>query len=254
METTSPTTDRSQGMDEKSWWDLWNTSYRTKDDNDENSTELFERAAAVISGLTKTQGGRLLEVACGSGALSRRLAFSNYHGLDISPAAIDIARKKGERASRPLDACVPVYEAVDFHDWPLPSEPFDVVACVDAISCFRDQQLVLTKIARSLRVGGHLVLTTINPFVYVRIKRSWENGPVSHWLSRRELHTLVVSAGLTVERSFTIMPRGHLGMLRLVNSRRVDQLVGKRAAAILCRFKEGVGLGQYRIVVARKDA
>jgi len=246
-------TDRSQEMDEKSWWDLWNASYRTTDDNDGTSSELFERAAAVVNGLTRAQGGHLLEVACGSGTLSRRLAFSHYHGLDISPVAIDIARQKSGRTAWPFGAAAPVYEAADFHDWPLPPRPFDIVVCVDAISCFRDQQLVLTKIARSLRVGGHLVLTTINPFVYERIKHSWENGPVSHWLSRDELQTLVVSAGFTIERSYTIMPRGHLGVLRLINSPRIDRIVGRRPATILRRFKEAVGLGQYRLVVARKE-
>jgi len=40
---------------------------------------------------------------------------------------------------------------------------------------FRDQQLALTKIARVLTPSGQLVLTTINPFVYNRIRRTAQN-------------------------------------------------------------------------------
>jgi len=239
-------------MGEKSWWDLWNASYRSEDNGDEISNELFARTSTIVNDLTRSEGGRILEVACGTGRLSRSLAFSSYQGLDISPTAIEIARQKGERIQLPVGMSRPTYEAADFHDWPLPSEPFDVALCVDAISCFRDQPLVLKKIARSLRPSGWLVLTTINPFVYWRIKRTWENGPVSHWLSRRELHTMVKSAGIDIKRSFTIMPRGNHGILRLINSRKLNRALGRRNEAAVRRLKEQAGFGQYRVVIGRK--
>jgi len=199
----------------------------------------------------------VLEIGCGAGALSRRLIYSSYQGVDISPVAIEIARQKSERIQRPAGTIVPTYEAADFHDWPLPPHRFDLAVCVDAVASFRDQSFVLKKIAQSLRSFGKLVLTTINPFVYRRIRPTrWttlENGPVSHWLSRRELHALITSAGLTIERSCTIMPRGNCGILRLVNARSVDQMLGPRRAALLRRLKEHIGLGQYRLVIARKE-
>jgi 2-polyprenyl-3-methyl-5-hydroxy-6-metoxy-1,4-benzoquinol methylase len=245
-------------MDERSWWDLWNTSYRAEDNKDETSDELFAHTSAIINHITHTDGGDVLEVACGTGTLSRLLSFSSYHGLDISAAAIEIAHQKSEQLERPTGTSRPTYETADFHDWPLPSKSFDVVVCVDAISCFRDTPFVLQKIAQTLRIGGELVLTTINPFVYRRIKRTqWttlENGPVGRWLSRRELHTLIKSAGLTIERSYSIMPRGNCGILKLINARRVDQAFGPGGAAVLRRLKEKAGLGQYRILVARKEA
>jgi len=253
MSSNTPILDPSREMDEKSWWDLWNTSYRIKDNNDDISSELFERAATVINGMAQELGGRLLEVACGSGSLSRRLlTYSTYYGLDISPAAIDIAREKSKHLTLRPGASLPLYEAADFHDWPLPPQPFDLVICIDAISCFRDQQLILKKIAESLREGGRLVLTTINPYVYWRIKSTWQNGPVSRWLSRNELHAMIRLAGLKIEHSHTIMPRGRLGILWLLNSPRLNEGLGPRAAAILRRLKEQAGLGQYRFVVAKK--
>jgi len=253
METTAPMTDRSRNMDERTWWDLWNRSYRTEDNNDEVSSELFVRTAAVINNVTQSGTGRVLEIGCGAGSLSRLLTYSSYHGLDISPAAIDIARKQAELMQQPRGAGSATYEVTDFHEWPLPSGSFDVVVCVDAVAYFRDQRLALKKIAQCLRTRGRLVLTTINPFVYRRIRRMWENGPISHWLSRHELHRLIDSAGLKIERSYTIMPRGHLGILRLINARRVSEAFGPHLTAVPRRLKERVGLGQYRVVVAQKD-
>ena len=256
MPSNTPMPDRSVEMEEKSWWDLWNTSYRSEDNHDEISTELFAHASDIINRMTEGRVCRLLEVACGTGTLSRSLNVPSYHGLDISAAAIAVARQKADLIPLSAGTSRPTYEVADFHDWPLPPELFDVVVCVDAISCFRDQAFVLRKIAQSLRPGGNVVLTSVNPFVYNRIRRvggvRLENGPVSHWLTRRELHELVEQAGLMLDRSYTIMPRGNMGMLRVINARRLNQAIGSRGAAALRRLKEQVGLGQYRVVLAHK--
>jgi 2-polyprenyl-3-methyl-5-hydroxy-6-metoxy-1,4-benzoquinol methylase len=255
-ETTQPIVDRSREMDEREWWDFWNTSYRAENDLDAIASELFTRAAAEINGITARGECRVLEIACGSGAFSRLLNYSSYHGIDISPAAIDIARQKAKSIVRPHGGASPTFEAVDFHDWSLPSQTFDVTVCIDAISSIRDQQLALEKIALTLRESGKLVLTTINSFVYQRIKRTQSqplaSGPVSHWLTRSELRTLIQSAGLTIERFYTIMPRGNCGVLRLINSRILNQAFGPRVEVLFRRLKERAGLGQYFVVVARK--
>lgn len=257
MAITSPVVDRSREMDEKSWWDLWNTSHRAKDNNDAVSSELFTRAAAAINGITMNADSRVLEIACGTGTLSRMLVYSSYHGLDISPAAIEVARQKSVSISLPPGASPPSYEAADFHAWPLPAQPFAVAICIDAISSIRDQPVAMKKIAQSLRIGGRLVLTTINRFVYDRIQRTaavrFESGPVSHWLYRAELRALIVGAGFTIERFTTIMPRGNLGILRLVNSPRLNGPFGPGVAAVLRRLKEQAGFGQYSLAVARKE-
>ena len=243
-------------MDEKSWWDLWNTSHRTKDNNDTVSSELFQRAAAAVNGITRNKNYRVLEIACGTGTLSRMIEYSSYHGLDISPAAIEVARQKLDAKSIRPGATAPTYEAADFHDWPLPAQPYDVAICIDAISSIRDQQVAMKKMAQSLRVGGHLVLTTINRFVYDRIQRTssttLQSGPVAHWLTRAELRDLIVQAGLTLERFTTIMPRGELGILRLLNSHHLNSSLGPGVEAVLRRLKERSGFGQYSLAVARK--
>jgi 2-polyprenyl-3-methyl-5-hydroxy-6-metoxy-1,4-benzoquinol methylase len=212
--------------------------------------------AALVEQATRGQPGRILEVACGTGALSRKLNFTSYQGLDISPAAIEIAQKKMNETCLGC-ASNRTYEAGDFHTWPPPPDPVDTVLCVDAMHSFRDQPFVARKIAGMLRSGGLFIVATINPVVYNRIRRvggvRLENGPVSHWLSRRELHGLIRQAGLTIERSYTIMPRGNMGLLRIINSSRLNEAFGPRFAAMFRRAKEWGGLGQYRVVIARKN-
>jgi len=248
--------DPSRDMDERSWWDLWNRSYRAKENNDAVSSELFARTAAVVNEMTQTDGSRVLEVACGAGALSRLLTYSSYHGLDISPTAIEIARQKAKPVRPIEDAGHATYEVADFHNWPMPPDPFDLVLCADAIEGIRDQRAAIRKMAQSLGPKGTLLLVAINKFVYQRIRRTattpLQCGPVSHWLSRRELHELVKSAGFTIERMWTIMPRGNCGILRVINSHKLNHAFGPRCAAVLRRLKERAGLGQYRVIVARK--
>src|SRR5580704_9450482 len=248
---------QSQEMDEKTWWDFWNSSYRVGDDNGGIPNELFERVAATVREFIQPEGSRILEIGCGTGTLSRRLKFSTYSGVDISPSAIQLAKRAWEdRASRlPLDGSA-TYEAVDFHDWPLPSRPFDTAVCVDAFVWIHDQHIALKKIAESLRTGGVLVISIINPFVYHRIRRTAANplkeGPVKNWLTRSDLHALITASGLRIERSVTIMPRGNMGILRLINSSRLNDALGPQVAMLLRRAKERIGLGQYQVVAARK--
>jgi 2-polyprenyl-3-methyl-5-hydroxy-6-metoxy-1,4-benzoquinol methylase len=256
MQKSTSFINRSWEMEERSWWDLWNSSFRSEDNRDDVSTELFAHVLGVFRSISTERDYRVLEVACGTGTLSRLLSFSSYHGLDISAAAIDIARQKTGLMTLAPSARSPVYEAADFHDWSLPAEAFDVALCVDAISCFRDQALVMRKIAQSIKAGGYVLITTINPFVYNRIRRAdggrLQNGPVSRWLSARELHGLIRQAELNIVRSYTIMPRGNIGILRIINSWKLNQALGRRGAAIARRLKEMVALGQYRVVLARK--
>lgn len=253
----SPTIDRSREMDEKSWWELWNTSYRAKDDNDLISTELFTRAAAIVNQVTQGERSRILEVGCCTGTLSRMLVFASYHGLDISAAAVEIARWNSACNAPPAGANRPKYEVSGFCERAPPASKFDVVVCVDAIACIRDQSLAMRNMGKSLCSGGRLVLTTVNRFVYECIRRSatvkLENGSVSRWLSRSELNTLVSNAGFKIEKSHTIMLRGNMGVLRIINSPRVNYSMGSRVSNVLQRLKEDIGLGQYSVVVARKD-
>lgn len=243
-------------LKEKKWWDFWNTTHRAVDNNDDTSSELFSHVSAILRDFSRGQANRILEVACGTGILSRQIEFSGYHGLDLSSAGIAIARSKAAALECSSEASRPVYEVADIHHWPPPERSFDIAVCVDAVAYFYDQATALKMIAQAMVPSGRLVLTTINPFVYDRIRRTSRSplreGSVSRWLSRTDLHSLVCSAGFVVESSYTIMPRGNMGILRLINARSLNLAFGSAAADTLRRYKEQIGLGQYRVILARK--
>src|SRR5690349_17678736 len=115
MPTPSPPPQRVHDMDESTWWDFWNTSYRSEDGRDVISSELFKRVAGLVAEVAVPSACQVLEVGCGSGTLSRLVSYSTYRGIDISPAAIEIARRKAEKLERLPGACCPTYEAGDFH-------------------------------------------------------------------------------------------------------------------------------------------
>src|SRR5262249_50248393 len=123
--STKTQADKRLDLEERNWWDCWNISHRSKDNNDEISTEHFAHVALIVKDLSQVRPKRILEVGCGTGTLSRRLEFSSYHGLDVSPAAIEIATSRARRLSWPEDTEPPQYEVADIHNWPLPSRSFD---------------------------------------------------------------------------------------------------------------------------------
>lgn len=124
-----------------------------------------------ISWLLLGKDKTLVDVACGSGGPTLRIAKQTacrVLGLDIHEQAIAAARalveqgKLGERATfQQADATKPL---------PFPDESFDALICVDAINHLPDRAQVLREWARVLRPGGRLVFT--DPIVIT--------GPMTH--------------------------------------------------------------------------
>jgi SAM-dependent methyltransferase len=103
---------------------------------------------------------RLLDVACGSGGPTIRLADRigcTVRGIDAHADAIAQANATAVRCGLDerarfdtLDASKPL---------PFPSSAFDVVMCVDSINHFPDRAAVLSEWARLLRPGGRVLYT-----------------------------------------------------------------------------------------------
>jgi cyclopropane fatty-acyl-phospholipid synthase-like methyltransferase len=119
-----------------------------------------EEQDRLIAWLDLRPEHRLLDVACGSGGPTLRIAERTgcrAHGIDLEATAIRAAqasvRKRGltdrvtfavADASRPLDFA---------------PQSFDAIVCIDAISHFPDRQAVLAEWSRLLRPGGSAVYT-----------------------------------------------------------------------------------------------
>jgi ubiquinone/menaquinone biosynthesis C-methylase UbiE len=115
-------------------------------------------------------GQHILDVATGTGEAAQAAAAvvgptGTVVAGDISPAMLDIARRK-------LDAVPVTFERFDAHALPYPDGRFDAVICQLGLMLFADPARALAEFHRVLRVGGRVaatVTTTPERTLYMRI-------------------------------------------------------------------------------------
>jgi SAM-dependent methyltransferase len=231
---------------EASFWNDWNTAHRRPDEIVRDSLPMaLGRAVLDAVSSLPLELPRILELGCGTGWLANQLStFGPYTGWDLSEEAIGVARHRFPEHR---------FEVADIHDV-RGQDAFEVVVSVDAIAYFRDQVLAFQHVHDLLAPGGYFVLSTVNPFAYSRM--SWigppGDGQVRKWLGRRDLYALLERTSFDVISSRTILPAGNTGVLRWVNSRKVNApFVRALGESRVNRVKEASGLGQYRLVVAK---
>lgn len=101
-----------------------------------------------------------LEVACGSGGITCRMASetgARCVGVDINAHGIDAAGKRAEEQG--LSSRVSFRIADAGHRLPFPDDSFDAVFCNDSINHFPGRLEVLRDWYRVLRPGGRLLFT-----------------------------------------------------------------------------------------------
>lgn len=229
------------------FYDRWNASCRTGE-FEAISDEIRCRAEEVLKHLGElgVRDARILEIGCGTGWLTHKLnSFGPVTAVDLSPAAVRIARERDTKAR---------YIAGDIFQCEFDDASFDVVVCVETLFYVEDQKGLINLIGRCLKPQGILALTNINKFVYDRssdVGRP-EEGQVRHWLSRRAVNALLAQE-FDVYKTFTIAPRGDRGILRVLNSRKLNaalQVIVSRD--VLARAKELAGLGGGVVTFARR--
>jgi SAM-dependent methyltransferase len=111
-------------------------------------TELFEDLAALAA---LEPGARVLEIGCGTGQATLPLAERGY-----AITAVELGAGLAAVARRKLAGFSSVAIVVGtFEDWPLPSEPFDLVFAATAFH-WLDPAVRVRKSALALRPGGTL--------------------------------------------------------------------------------------------------
>jgi SAM-dependent methyltransferase len=96
--------------------------------------------------------GSVLEVGCGPGELSKRIAVelgAAVFAIDISPRMVELARGRG------VDA-----QLGDVQELPFPDASFDCAVAAWMLYHVPDVDRALRELARVLRPGGHLVAVT----------------------------------------------------------------------------------------------
>jgi SAM-dependent methyltransferase len=105
-------------------------------------------------------GFRVLDVACGSGGPTLRIAEKagcSVDGVDIHDQAI--ARAREAAAARGLASRARFHLADASGALPFDEGTFDAVICIDAINHLRDRVAILREWYRVLKPGGTLVFT-----------------------------------------------------------------------------------------------
>lgn len=120
---------------------------------------LFEPYARDLAKrLDAKDGSRVLEVACGTGIVTRHLrerlpADARFVATDLNPPMLDFARRKlagvGGIDWQPADACV----------LPFPEASFDVLVCQFGLMFVPDKPAALKEARRVLAPGGTFLLS-----------------------------------------------------------------------------------------------
>ena len=101
------------------------------------------------------EGGRILELGCGTGLILQRLAplAREAVGIDVSPGMIAKARERG------LDVRVGSVTDLDLDD-----DSFDLVYSFKVLAHVRDIERALSEAVRFTRPRGHLLLELYHPW------------------------------------------------------------------------------------------
>jgi SAM-dependent methyltransferase len=145
---------------------------------------------------------RVLDVGCGTGAITRELARrtkGQVIGLDIDPDMIAFARQQDDGAH---------YETGDALNLPYPDDHFDLVTCHFVLLWVSDPFQATREMARVVRREGW-VLVCAEPDYGGRL--DWPDLPIRAWqieglrrqgaepLVGRQLRHILVAAGLNAE-------------------------------------------------------
>jgi ubiquinone/menaquinone biosynthesis C-methylase UbiE len=113
---------------------------------------------AYLGLLNISAGERVLDVGCGSGAVTREVArrvgpAGRAVGLDPSPALLAVARELARETG--------VGDRIEFcegdaHRLPFPDRSFDAAVCVTVLSHVPNGEAAIPELARILRPGGRL--------------------------------------------------------------------------------------------------
>lgn len=188
---------------------------------------------------------RILEVGCASGWLSEPLShLGRLTAMDIADEVVARARERYPHID---------FQAGDFLTMAIPPGTFDVAVAVDVLSCISDPEGAVRRFAEVLKPGGTFLAVTPNRVVFERREDLDTRGlvPYRRWLTRGELRRLLAPA-FAIERITSVVPVGHRGILRLVNSYKLDALLRPVLGKRLDALKEWLGFGMSWVVQARK--
>ncbi|GAB3022038.1 class I SAM-dependent methyltransferase [Natronobiforma cellulositropha] len=112
------------------------------------------------------EGDRVLDVACGTGIVARRVATEvgtsgSVVGLDINEGMLAVAAEAAADSQPPIE-----WRQADATDLPFADARFDVVCCQQALQFFDDPGAALEEMRRVLTPSGRLAASVWRPLEY----------------------------------------------------------------------------------------
>lgn len=158
----------------------------------------------VIQSQFQEQSTQVLDVGCGGGFLSNRLAKEGYRvtGVDLSETSLEVARRYDSTQSVR-------YLSADAYSLPFKAGSFDVVSAMDFLEHVDRPERAIQEISRVLKPGGLFFFHTFNRnpisnFVVIKlvewfVKNTPPHMHLSHLFIRpRELTQFCKDSGLNV--------------------------------------------------------
>lgn len=189
---------------------------------------------------------QIADLGCGTGWFTAELSrLGRATGIDLSETAIAHAKVAYPR--------VP-FIAANLFDASFAADQFDVVVSQEVLAHVEAPEAYLDIIARILKPSGYLLITTANRFVMER----WDHGgpdPDAHlklYPNRREFARMLRRRFRLLHLT-SIIPLGGRGILRLVNSCKLNRALGwVIPPRYLERLKEWAGFGYTLVALAQK--
>lgn len=118
-----------------------------------------EWAPRIVEAVAIKPGNRVLDVACGTGAVTRELvtrvgSAGQVSAIDLAPGMVAIARRKAPTAD--------IREG-NAQALPWPDASFDAVVCQFGLMFFADRVQAVREMLRVLAPGGRLAISTWAP-------------------------------------------------------------------------------------------
>jgi len=148
---------RRRGLARLDMWNLYSYVYDLLPRYFRSYQKLLANVVSAVKTATP-KGGRVLDSGCGTGNFSVRLGLRGYEvvGIDISPAMLERARLKKQKAG---------LENVEFKEWDIekgldlyPDANFDCVVSVHALYTLREPEAAIREYLRVLKPSGYFIM------------------------------------------------------------------------------------------------
>lgn len=105
------------------------------------------------------EGSRVIDVACGTGIVSRLVAekvgkSGTVTGIDLNAGMIEVAKQNS-----PMSGAAVEWRQGDVNALPFPDASFDIAFCQQGLQFFPDKLVALQEIRRVLAPGGSMIMT-----------------------------------------------------------------------------------------------